>query len=100
VEGNQDKRDTLGTGKFDRKHYRLIMVMGCVFKFGIFRTCGLQKKRKAIDSDKFDVYAFHQSTTVKLKELIDVSDALKTYEFHNDDPRATTCWRQSRKFSV
>jgi hypothetical protein len=50
-----------------------------------------KKVAKAIDSDKFDV-CFPTKYDVKLKELIDVSDALKTYEFHNDDPRATTCW--------
>jgi hypothetical protein len=35
-----------------------------------------------------------------LKELIDVSDALKTYEFYNDDPKQQRVGRQSRKFSV
>jgi hypothetical protein len=103
VEGNQDKkRDTLGTGKFDRKHYRLIMVMELrVQVWNLQGRVDFKKVAKAIDSDKFDVYAFHQSTTLKLKELIDVSDALKTYEFYNDGPRSNNVLAVNpAKFSV
>lgn len=48
----------------------------------------VKKVAKALDSDKFDVYAFHQSTKAKLKDIIDESDALSTYEFCNDGPRS------------
>jgi hypothetical protein len=59
VEGNQDKKRTFGTGKFDRKHYRLIMVME--LRVQVWNLQGrVDFKVKAIDSDKFDVYAFHQ----------------------------------------
>jgi type III secretory pathway lipoprotein EscJ len=55
------KRNTFGTGKFDRK--RLIMVMELRVQVWNLQDVWTSKVAKAIDSDKFDVYAFHQSTT-------------------------------------
>jgi hypothetical protein len=72
-----------------------------VFKFGIFRTWTSKKSSKAIDRISSTYTLSSTSTTLKLKELIDVSDALKTYEFYNDDPRSNNVLAVNpAKFSV
>lgn len=57
--------------------------------WNLYGRVDVGKIAKAVDTDNFEVYAFHQSSKTKMNSLIDASDVLKNYEKHDTDARST-----------